>query len=88
MNLLQSDHLYELSVALVARCAVVVLQELSQQGAALLHLLNGVDPLRHLLCSLLILREAGGTFIDRRGVATEVCMNGRNAEEQQESKKE
>lgn len=48
-------HLYELVVALAGGGAVVVLQELSQQGHALLHFLDCVHPLSHLLCPLLVL---------------------------------
>lgn len=48
-------HLEELGVALAGGGAVVVLQELSQQGHALLHFLDGVHPLSHLLCPLLVL---------------------------------
>lgn len=49
-------HLNELGVALAGGGAVVVLQELGQQSHALLHFLDGVHPLGHLLCSLLVLR--------------------------------
>lgn len=49
-------HLYELAVALAGGGAIVVLQELSQQGHALLHFLDCVHPLGHLLCPLLVLQ--------------------------------
>lgn len=52
-----SAHLYKFSVALIASSAVVVLQKLSQQSDTLIHLLNGVHPLWHFLCSLLILQK-------------------------------
>lgn len=53
-----SVHLYEFSIALIAGRAVIVLQKLSQETDALLHLLNGIHPLWHLLCSLLILQRS------------------------------
>ncbi len=52
-----SVHLDEFSVALIAGGAVVVLQKLSQQRDAFVHFLDGVHPLWHLLCSLLILEQ-------------------------------
>lgn len=59
-------HLNELGVAVTGGGAVVALQELGQQSHALLHLLDGVDPLGHLLGSLLVLRatEAGELRVD------------------------
>lgn len=54
------SHLKELGVALIGRRAVVVLQELSQQRHALVHFLDGVDPLGHFLLPLLILQRCEG----------------------------
>lgn len=53
------SHLEELGVAVIGRRAVVLLQELSQQRHALVHLLDGVHPLGHFLLPLLILQKAG-----------------------------
>lgn len=50
-------HLQKLSIALIGGLTVVFLQELCQKGNTLVHLLDGVDSLRYLLCSPLILKQ-------------------------------
>ena len=70
-----SDHLYEFSVALIISSAVIVLQKLSQQSNAFLHLLNGVHPLWHLLCSSLILnrRDKSVTNVIQSRIWLQTC---------------
>ena len=69
-------HLHELGVALAAAGAVVVLQELAQQSHALLHFLDGVHPLGHLLRPLLVLRGGSARARELGGPRWNDCATG------------